>query len=1131
MTQSFFSTQYPVLFVILITAFLIYKDRSFDTSMRIKFYSSLLVSLLLIAFGATGGLVAMLPADSVLVMSVTRTILCPILLLLWIGIFLHGRGRKLMRILWISGVVNAVLCLTSFWTKLYFVYDTTWGYRAYLPGQFSRLLFIAYLVILTFLAYVSSETSDSIEQLIILLILMAIVLGVYLEYCDSSVPLTIDMLSVGTCVYYYYMIMLMYKRDALTRLMNRHNMNFDLEELREKAYCLSMVDVDNFKNINDKYGHQKGDEALVTVVKIMKAHLLPGCRLYRYGGDEFAVLSRKNTTSQLESMFVAINAHLDEFDFRISYGTAVHLPGEHELTTIETADQMMYEKKRFVKSQDIWDAMTGLFNLKGFVEEVSLMKKQVLVESRNIGLISLDIEHLNNINRAYGYTEGNMVITKLAELISAVMEEKEIAGHVGSDEFIVAIKTKESDETPLKQFQEKLELAIKNCFAFRNKEYSVELNVAFRIVEIREETLMEEEVNALLQSKTAEKETKRKAGFGGIVMKEASVEENKEEEARVIDILDHNRLRYAFQPIVSARSGDIIAYEALMRSDTEPMVSPLTILRIAENLGRSYEVERLTLFNVLERIATDKTIPRGAKIFINSIPGYFLQEDDFQQIIRKYPNLLERVVIEITEQSELSDEALSTIKARQQEELFQIAIDDFGSGSSNTYNLMRYGADIIKLDRLLISDIDTNTKKQYFANSIITFARENGMQVLAEGVETVEELKMMVRLRVDYIQGFYTARPSFNILQSIDEMTRSLIISENIKEGAEGKRKIFVASMNGDYSMVQLALQEYTSITVSTESMTMIGNSNYSSEMTIKIKDGLKCTLTLRDVHIFGALGVPAIDLGEGSSLTLIIEGKCVIEQSGIRVPEGSSFALKGHGELLIDARGSSCFGIGTAENEGIGNIVLGHSGKVTIKVDGEKVVALGGGIYRNGLGIGTESGTLEIIVASVEGIGIGCFKGDVPVKLEDTMLNIDFRVKNGSAIGSRSGLQNIDFVNTTLVMVGSGCQISAIGCNNTSGGSVRFFGSNLTATFSGQEINLIGVNSGSLNVMTEHANLALKGEGDRVIGIGSGDQEASIVMDETSVNVTINAARPTAFAAREDRITLNCNPAVHINE
>lgn len=114
MTQSFFSTQYPVLFVIFMTIFLIYKDHSFDTVMRVKFYSSFLVILLLLAFGTEEGLLYRLPVDVVLVLSIVRTVLYPVLLLLWNSIFLHGRRKKLMKCLWFTGALNAVLCLSSF---------------------------------------------------------------------------------------------------------------------------------------------------------------------------------------------------------------------------------------------------------------------------------------------------------------------------------------------------------------------------------------------------------------------------------------------------------------------------------------------------------------------------------------------------------------------------------------------------------------------------------------------------------------------------------------------------------------------------------------------------------------------------------------------------------------------------------------------------------------------------------------------------------------------------------------------------------------------------------------------------------------------------------------------------------
>ena len=134
-------------------------------------------------------------------------------------------------------------------------------------------------------------------------------------------------------------------------------------------------------------------------------------------------------------------------------------------------------------------------------------------------------------------------------------------------------------------------------------------------------------------------------------------------------------------------------------------------------------------------------------------------EQDYQDIRMEYGDLLEQVVVEINEQSVLEDDELAMIKKRQVDDHFGVAIDDYGSGNANTYSLLRIKPQIIKLDRLLINDIDRNTKKQYFVNSIITFAKENNMEVLAEGVETKEQKMFLQAAHCDIIQGYYFAKP------------------------------------------------------------------------------------------------------------------------------------------------------------------------------------------------------------------------------------------------------------------------------------------------------------------------------------------------------------------------------------
>jgi len=192
-------------------------------------------------------------------------------------------------------------------------------------------------------------------------------------------------------------------------------------------------------------------------------------------------------------------------------------------------------------------------------------------------------------------------------------------------------------------------------------------------------------------------------------------------------------------------------------------------------------VEKATIFNVMERFSNDFDKFSGRKVFINSIPGHFLNETDNQIVSDKYSDYMKYVVFEITEQNSVSDEELAAIKrVGNTMANNHIAIDDYGTGHSNIVNLMRYTPQIIKIDRFLISGIHRDVNKQMFVRSTIEFARLNKIQVLAEGVETSEELRMVIELGVDYVQGYYTARPAAEPLANIAEEVRNEIKKANL---------------------------------------------------------------------------------------------------------------------------------------------------------------------------------------------------------------------------------------------------------------------------------------------------------------------------------------------------------------
>lgn len=242
-------------------------------------------------------------------------------------------------------------------------------------------------------------------------------------------------------------------------------------------------------------------------------------------------------------------------------------------------------------------------------------------------------------------------------------------------------------------------------------------------------------------------------------------------------LIEKNLFMYNFQPIVSAKTGEIFAFEALMRTDKSIGMNPLQVLAAAKEYNRLYDVEKATMFNVMECYVRGKDYFGDRKVFINTIPGHFLNDKDREIFSEKYGQYTSNCIFEITEQESVSDEELDIIKKLCGGN--NVAIDDYGSGHSNIVNLMRYAPQIIKIDRFLVTDIHKDQNKQMFVRTTVEFAKMNDIKVLAEGVETSNELRMVIDLGVDYIQGYYTGKPSPEIIREIDPDIKKEIIWAN----------------------------------------------------------------------------------------------------------------------------------------------------------------------------------------------------------------------------------------------------------------------------------------------------------------------------------------------------------------
>ncbi|MBR4580828.1 MAG: EAL domain-containing protein [Lachnospiraceae bacterium] len=782
---------------------------------------------------------------------------------------------------------------------------------------------------------------------------------------------------------------------------------------------------------------------------------------------------------------------------------------------IEQSNVRLQNMNDNLRNAQIRDPMTGLFNNSGLIYELEKIKKTCIEKGERLNYVCIDLDHLSNINDIYGHNEGDCAIIDIADIIKETMLRNDICAHLGSDEFIVFFRSNEDEsERSVDSFIRHLEANVADYNRSTDKEYTLNINTSSGMVVLFEDTDMSQVIDDALANKRLLKNNRRGSYISGT--EELNSDEIKQQDT-MKEVIDDNLFRYAYQPIVNASDGSIFAYEALMRTDTEVSISPLTLLKYATINKRLYDIERATFFNVFRDISEKKDALEDKKVFINSIPGFQIDNADFETLKKKYPGLLKNIFIEVTEQTEQNDEELRILTERSMKEGFSIAIDDFGCGYSNTSSLLRYTPNCVKIDRLLISNLHSDPRKQHFVKNIIEFAHDNNFLALAEGVETADELKASIALGVDLIQGFYLAKPNFEVLKALPDHLIKEIEYCNQKNDDQHFTKLYVVSKEREMMLTRIALELYTEILLSGQTVTLLGNNDYPAAMKIRVKDNTNSTLTINNVILDNNPGDVGIEIGENATLTLILEGENYITGNGIRVPESSVLKLQGSGNLHISSKCKTAFGIGNDLLTPFGNVIMDISGELDIDVNGEKAVGIGGNIPGAGVKLLLKGGNNRIHSQSSAFVGIGAFSGEVNADISETHFVIDYMVVNGVGIGTPAGKSNVRISNSFVEVKVGGKSITGIGSASKGDNHLEILSAQLRMDMNAPRVIMIGCPFGRSRIYIEHAKAELFGSGGKVLGIGCADMSGLLILRSVGLIIKIHSQGALPLGVRPD--------------
>ena len=261
-------------------------------------------------------------------------------------------------------------------------------------------------------------------------------------------------------------------------------------------------------------------------------------------------------------------------------------------------------------------------------------------------------------------------------------------------------------------------------------------------------------------------------------------------------ILAQGELTSLFQPILCLSGQRVLGYEALSRGPSNsPLHAPMPLFAAARHAGRLAELERLCWQRACQRF---QQLKLGGRLFLNVSPDALLEPDSHPeatlQLLRRLGIPPERLVIELTEHAPVDDFALlEAAVANYRAHGFAIALDDLGAGYSSLRLWSDLRPDFVKIDRHFIDGIHKDPVKREFVGSILRMAKSARAEVIAEGIECVDELDVLLEMGVDLVQGYLFARPQEQPPADARDCLPAVDRSPGLSEPAEDLSVLLIA--------------------------------------------------------------------------------------------------------------------------------------------------------------------------------------------------------------------------------------------------------------------------------------------------------------------------------------------------
>ncbi len=423
-------------------------------------------------------------------------------------------------------------------------------------------------------------------------------------------------------------------------------------------------------------------------------------------------------------------------------------------------------KKNYAHIEELayHDGLTGLYNRVAFLRYAHDILQKNGAQFKKHAVFFLDLDNFKNVNDTLGHDYGDILLKQVAERLNSCISEGDILARTGGDEFLILKKNYSSIDS-LDAFGDTLVHVIKKPYNLDGETASVSLSVGIALFPNDGLTASELIKNSDIAMYSAKTSGKNSYKFFNSYMEDDFNRRN--DLAEILShVIENDEVYLQYQPQVNVSTGQITGFEALMRIDSElaGFIPPSEFIPIAEESGIINQLGEWALY---EACTFNQALIDGGygnlRVSVN-VSTTQLQDSRLMQTIRSIPEKtgmdLSNLEIEITESVLMNSFEHNLDLINQIKSLgASIALDDFGTGYSSFNYLTQIPIDTLKIDKSFIDGICSNEKDRCIADSIISLAHKMDISVVAEGVEDVDQLKVLQQQFCDTLQGYLFSKP------------------------------------------------------------------------------------------------------------------------------------------------------------------------------------------------------------------------------------------------------------------------------------------------------------------------------------------------------------------------------------